>query len=482
MENLLLLIEELRQLPNETQWVEFKHDKYKPEMIGEDISALANSATVIEKSCSYMLWGIDNTTHEIVGTSYNLQNLKKGNEELENWLRGNLSGNTDFEFDSVETKKGTVGVLKVYKAVTYPVRFRKESYIRIGSYTKKLNDYPAVQAQLWNKLTNSNFEDRYAKENLNLDDTLQQLQCSLYFDMMGVPQPSDNEKIAYVLLQYNIIAKQDDGLYAITNLGAVLFAKRLSDFSSISRKMLRIVQYNGKSKIDLMREVTEKGGYAVEFENALKYVEALLPARELLENGIRIKKTAFPSVAIREIVANALIHQDFSISGAGPVIEVFSNRIEVTNPGAPLVDVFRILDNPPRSRNEKLAGLSRRLGMCEELGSGWDKIITSCEYMQLPAPRISIYEESTKVILLSSEKYSNMSQEDRLWTCYMHACIKEISQEQLTNQSLRKRFGVSTSSSGSISRLIKLAVEKNLIKPLDPDTAPRYMKYIPIWA
>jgi predicted HTH transcriptional regulator len=232
----------------------------------------------------------------------------------------------------------------------------------------------------------------------------------------------------------------------------------------------------------MARENVEEGGYASGFENALKYLDAMLPSREVIENGLRIRKTQFPSVAIREIIANALIHQDFTVTGAGPVIEVFSNRIEVTNPGAPLVEVLRILDNPPRSRNEKLAGLSRRLRMCEELGSGWDKIVTSCEYMQLPAPRIVAYPENTKVILWAAEKFSDMSQEDKLWTCYMHACIKTVMGEQLTNKSLRDRFGLADSSAGSISRLIKQAVSEKLIKPLDESTAPRYMKYVPIWA
>lgn len=77
---------------------------------------------------------------------------------------------------------------------------------------------------------------------------------------------------------------------------------------------------------------------------------------------------------------------------------------------------------------------------------------------------------------------TNISMEDKLWACYLHACIKHVEGEQLTNSSLRERFGLKVSSSGSISRLIKEAVVMNLIKPLDPTTAPRYMKYIPAWA
>ena len=93
MENLDKLVNELRKLPTETQWLEFKHNNYTPDMIGKDISALANSASLYEKSCAYMLWGIDDETHEIVGTDYDLQTLKKGNQELENWLATVYKGN-----------------------------------------------------------------------------------------------------------------------------------------------------------------------------------------------------------------------------------------------------------------------------------------------------------------------------------------------------------------------------------------------------
>ncbi len=87
----------------------------------------------------------------------------------------------------------------------------------------------------------------------------------------------------------------------------------------------------------------------------------------------------YPELAIRELVANALIHQDFFISGAGPMVEIFENRIEITNPGSPLVSTARFIDTPPRSRNETLASMMRRFGICEERGSGIDKVITQVE-------------------------------------------------------------------------------------------------------
>lgn len=482
MDNIDKLVYELMALPHETQWVEFKHNNYDPKMIGQDISALANGAALQDKEYAYFVWGIEDNTHEIKGTEYDLQSLKKGAQELENWLRSLLSPHADFEFEKVIMDEKTVGVMTIKAAENLPVSFEKTEYIRIGSYTKQLKDFPAVQARLWNKLQNKIFEEQIARRDLTSDEVLNLLQYEVYFDRLDTPRPVLPENILHFLSEDTIVVKQDNGLYGITNLGAILFARRLSDFPRISRKAVRIVQYEGKDKLNLLRESPEKNrGYAVVFEDTIQYIEAIIPSKEIIVDGIRKKQAAFPSLAIREIVANALIHQDFSISGAGPTIEVFSNRIEVTNPGRSLVDTFRIVDTPPRSRNEKLSALMRRMGICEELGTGWDKIVIECEINRLPAPRMEIYEESTKVVLFSEVKFSNLSIEDRVWGCYLHACIKYLQGEYLTNSSLRARFGLKESSSGMVSRIIKEAVDNKFIRPFDPDTAPRYMKYIPIW-
>ena len=482
MENLDKLVVELCKLPNETQWVEFKHNNYLPEMIGQDISALANSATLHEKSCAYMLWGVDDTTHEIIGTEFNMQTVKKGQQELENWLRSLLSKNADFEFHSVKVEDKNVGVLIIHRAVNQTVMFQKVDYIRVGSYTKKLSEYPALQAQLWDRLRTSKFEERIAKHDLDLVTALGMLEYSTYFDLVKMPQPTNAEGICYYLEEEHILEKQDNGLYAITNLGAILFAKRLSDFPRLSRKAVRVVQYKGSNRLNMLKEYDGTKGYAVGFEGLLGFIDALLPTAEVINGALREKKTAYPSLAIREAVGNALIHQDFSIPGTGPVVEIFDGRIEITNPGTPMVDIKRIVDNPPKSRNEKLAELMRRLRICEELGTGWDKIVISCELQMLPAPKIDLYEENTKVTLYAEMPFTSLSAEDKLWACYLHACVKQVENEQLTNTTLRERFGLKPSSSGSVSRLIKEAVNMKLIKPLDPDTAPRYMRYIPYWA
>ena len=481
MENLELLVDELRKYDSENYWLEFKHNNYDPDMIGKDISALSNGAAYAEKNCSYMIWGIDDTTHEIVGTEYDQYTLKVGNQEIESWLRNLLSKNVEFEFQTIFMNNKKVVVLIIYKATNQTATFKKVDYIRVGSYTAKLNEYPQMQAQLWDKLRNSRFEEQYAKQDLTDEEAVRLLDFSIYFDIKKEPTPTNISGLVHYMLEECVLSKQDNGMYAITNLGAILFAKRLSDFPRLERKAVRVVQYEGNNKLKMMREDIGNKGYAVGFEGLLKYIEALLPSQEVIEGAVREQRLAYPMIALREAIANALIHQDFSITGTGVVVEIFNNRIEITNPGIPLVDIARIIDNPPKSRNEKLASLMRKLRMCEELGTGWDKIILSCEMQQLPAPNINIYEENTKVTLFSKIDFFDLPQRDKLWACYMHACIKYIQNEFLTNSSLRERFGLEEKSSASISRLIKEACEQKYIKKLE-DTAPRHTKYIPYWA
>jgi len=480
--NLDILVKELCKLPKEVGWVEFKHNNCEPKMIGEDISALANTATLKDRDNAYMIWGVNDDTHEIIGTKVRLPLESKGQQELENWLRYMLSKNADFEFLDTEVDGKHVEIIKIHKALSEPVAFEKIDYIRSGSYTKKLHEFPVMRAQLWDKLRNSQFEDVNSKEDLRFADIARMLSVETYFSLLNIPQPVDEKEVIHYLTEDGVVAKLDNGLFAITNLGAILFAKDLNEFPRLGRKAMRVVQYQGANRLFIQKEETFISGYAVDFENIVRYVNALLPSREDA-NAVKLTtKSKFPLPSVREAIANSLIHQDLYITGAGPVIEVFDNRVEVTNPGTPLVDILRIIDNPPKSRNEKLASLMRRMKMCEELGRGWDRMVLACEMQYLPAPRIEIFQESTKVTLFAEMEYTNIPMDDKLWSCYLHACLMYIQGDALTNGTLRNRFGLKESSAGSISRLIKEAVEQKRIKAIDPETAKRYMRYVPIWA
>ncbi|WP_281863986.1 ATP-binding protein [Planomicrobium okeanokoites] len=266
------------------------------------------------------------------------------------------------------------------------------------------------------------------------------------------------------------------------NLGAILFANNLSEFPNLKRKSVRVIVYAGKGKLETIREAEGNKGYAVGFEGLINFIDNLLPRNEVIKKALRQEVLIYPELSVRELVANAIVHQDFSITGTGPMIEIFENRMEITNPGIPLVNVERFLDSPPRSRNESLASFLRRVGVCEERGSGFDKVVAQTETYQLPPPTVEVLDNHTKVTLYAPKSFSNMEQDERIHACYLHACLKYVMKEHLTNGTLRSRFGLEDSQNSVVSRLIRDSVNAGRIKPLKPDTAPRHMKYIPFWA
>lgn len=206
-----------------------------------------------------------------------------------------------------------------------------------------------------------------------------------------------------------------------------------------------------------------------------------LPANEEIGKALRIDSRMYPSLAIRELIANSLIHQDFHEKGF-PMVEIFSDRIEISNPGTPLIIPERFIDKYS-SRNEKLADLMRRMGFCEEKGSGLDKVIFNNELYQLPAINILVSEKRTKVVIYSYKQLNDLDKKDKIRACYQHACLMYVSNDKMTNQSLRDRFKIEDQNSAIASRIIRDTIEDGLIKEDDPSSNSRkFKKYIPFWA
>jgi predicted HTH transcriptional regulator len=224
-------------------------------------------------------------------------------------------------------------------------------------------------------------------------------------------------------------------------------------------------------------------GYASGFAGLVSYLSDLLPLNEQIKQAFRTEVRMYPEIAIRELIANALIHQDFNLSGTGPLVEVFSDRIEITNPGTPLIEPDRFLDSAPRSRNEKIAALMRRMNICEERGSGIDKVVKAAEAFQLPAPRFDTLSEHTKATLFAPRKLADMDKDDRIRACYQHASLRYISNDFMTNTSLRQRFAIADENYAIASRIIAETIESGLVKRLDPESkSKKHAKYIPYWA
>lgn len=476
------LLGSLCRLQGEREWVEFKENNESPDTIGETISALSNAARLRGEPYGYMVWGVQDGTHDIVGTSFVPGQTRKGNEELEHWLVRMLTPRLDIRFYSLAPGSKPVVILEVPAALHTPVQFAGVEYIRIGSLKRKLKEYPEKERELWQVLNASRFEQGVAKSGVDEDEVLQLLDYPRYFELTGQPLPSNKAGILARLASDGLLLEGLQG-WSVTNLGAILFAKNLGHFGGLARKGLRVIQYAGRNRIQTLREAPGNKGYAVGFEGAIEYINNLLPESEQIGQALRREVRAYPELAIRELVANALIHQDFTLTGTGPMVEIFEDRIEITNPGRPLVDTLRMMDEPPRSRNESLAALMRRMNICEERGSGIDKVVFQVELYQLPAPTFVLKEQAMVVTLYAYRTIKDMSKDDRIRACYQHACLKYVSNEVLTNTSLRERFQIAESNAAQASRIIGEAVEAGLIKQANPDNKSRkLMQYQPFWA
>lgn len=479
---LIVLLKELQSVPKECEWVEFKVNNGNPEDVGEYISALSNSACYYGKSHGYLVFGIQDGTKHLVGTTFCPSKEKRGNQELENWWAEILRPRIDFNIFEFEHDGLSFTIIRVDAARNQPILFRGKAYIRIGSYKKILSDHPERERKIWNKDTKNIFEKGIAKSKVSEQEVLELLSYPDFFHKLKIALPVGRKGIIDRLIMDKII--EFNGInYNITNLGAIMFARDLEKFESISRKAIRVIVYKGKNRITTKEpEIKGKYGYAIGFQGLIKFVLDKSPSSERIINSLR-QEFSYPEIAVRELIANAIVHQDFSISGSSPMIEIFDDRIEITNPGKPLIPTQRFIDHSPESRNEKFARFMTRMNICEERGSGIDKVIFECETNELPPPEFIEGDNFLRAIIYAHKPFSQLTKQEKLRACYFHACLKQVSGEVMTNQSLRERFKIEEQNSAMVSRIINEAIEADLIKDDDPESKSRkFKKYVPNYA
>ena len=361
---------------------------------------LSNAARIGGKHFAYLVWGIEDGSREIVGSTFEPSTKTVGNQGFELWLANKLKPSVMFQFRVVNHPNGQVVLMEIPAATSAPIQFDGTAYIRIGSTTPKLADHTPRYEALINALRPFAWEHGMAMSYVTGDQVLDLLDYAAYFRLLNMPLP-DKTAIFEHLETDQLIVKDVGGKWNITNLGAILVANDIRKFpQTLSRKAVRFVSYNGKNRVaDVTHRQDGVKGYANGFEGLISFINGLIPKNEVIEQALRRDNPLFPQIAVRELIANALIHQDMTISGTGPQIELFEDRIEFTNPGTPLVPTDRMIDLPPRSRNEALTAIMRRMGICEEQGSGLDKVIASVAVYQLPPPLFKANDGSMQVIL-----------------------------------------------------------------------------------
>ena len=306
------------------------------------------------------------------------------------------------------------------------------------------------------------------------EEVLDLLDYDSYFRLGKIRFPETRIGILQVLVGDNLIKKQGDR-YDILNLGALLFARNMGQLRRLQRKTVRIITYKNGSRLNALREYEWTQGYASGFEGLITYIAGQLPTEEFIESALRRTEGLYPEVAIRELLANALIHQDFTINGRNIMVEIFTNRIEITNSGLPNITVDRFIDISPQPRNGDLARLMRRMNICEDRGTGVDRAIDALEERGLPAPKFSVGDNYTQVTLYNTLNIAQMPDRDKAQNCYLHVCLAFLKGEKATISSVAQRFRTDEKQA---QKIVEMGIAQELIAPstIDLDC------FTPYWA
>lgn len=472
-----LLTRSLFPIPLELNEIDWKSGlSGNSERLAQHISAFANYP-----NGGYLAFGIGND-----GSSKPLSKKEMDDivQKLGNIARNNLAQPIGIEHAVADINGQPVLFINIPEYQDKPVHLRSgdiyNSYKRSAGQTVKLSRTEVKQ--LIALSTGIDFESQTAIANVNEDEVLKLLDFDSYFTLQEKRLPDTKLSILQTLASEDLIKKSTSS-WDVLNLGAILFAKNLNSFKDLKRKAVRVIVYKETSRINALKEQEGGQGYASGFEGFVKYIMDQMHSNEVIENALRKNVKLYPEVAIREFVANSLIHQDFSITGSGVMIEIFTDRVEITNPGVPLVDVNRFIDTAPKSRNESLASLMRRLNICEERGSGIDRALAAIEVFQLPAPKFIRGDDYTRVILYAPTPLTRMTSEDRIRACYQHTCLNYVNNQPSNNQSVRKRFNIGKNNVSMASKIIAETIQTGLIKASDPENvSKKFASYVPYWA
>jgi len=460
---------------NELDWkLSLSEDK---ERLSQHISAFAN-----HKGGGFFVFGItpkggftgitSDEGQDIIGK---LGNLARDSVEP--------AQKVDYFFD--EFQKVPVLFIYIPESIQKPVHIRGKgiefSYLRSGGQTRRMSI-----TEIANSVLNSRqvrFEELEALV-LSQDKINDFLDCPSLFALLNIPFPDSQEFITDHLINQKIVYRNGEQ-YSVTNLGAIVAAKDLSQFPGKERFPVRVIKYRGTSKLETEGEKEFYQGYGVGFQTIVRYIMDQLPTSEVIQDALRKNVPVYPEITIRELVANALIHRDFTVTSTNPMVEIYSDRMEIVSPGEllPSVAIDRIIDSAPESRNELFAAFMRRMGICEERGSGIDKALFAVEFYGLPPIDFINGPNVFKAIVYHPKKFKQMSQKERLNACYQHCCLKWVSNDFMTNTSFRKRLGLNDDQYVVSWRVIDSCIEAGLIKSADANSkARKYAKYIPSWA
>ena len=348
-------LKELINLEYENEYIEFKHNWFDKEGLGEYISAISNSGAEHGVDYGYFIWGVDDKTHEIVGTNFN-PNKEINNEPLKQYLARNLNPSIAFKFDELTVDDKKVVVLSIPSAKRIITEFNKERYIRIGSSKELLRKYPEREANLWiilKDMQSTIINTEAPKQDLDFSSLLS------YYFAKNLPLKQKTFKENLHLFVPNT-KKYNQMAYI------------LSDNNEIT---CRVSIFNGKTKADKQYALNEYGKKNILFtiDQILNYLESFNITRIDETNRIVERKdiALFDSASLREALLNAFIHNDWTELNA-PMISVFTDRIEILSYGSlPFKQtIFGFFEGRSTPRCQELADIFLQLRISERSGRG----------------------------------------------------------------------------------------------------------------
>lgn len=470
----------LNPVPQELNELDWKEDlSPNNAKLAQHLSAFAN-----HPGGGFMVFGVENKTGALIGID---QRAAEGIvQRLSSICRDSINPQVSMDHTIENYNGAPLLFVFVKESAVKPVHLAgktiEDSFIRNGGTTRKASRQEVGGLMLNSKTPQ--FEELNASKLKSESEILDLLDYRSIYKLLDKPVPQNQAEVLKWLENEKMIQHFDGAGYYITNFGVLAAAHNLKDFDSLARKSIRLIKYKGKNKSETEKEYPGSKGYAIGFEGLIAFLMALLPSSEIIKNALRKETTVYPEIALRELIANALIHQDFSVRGAGPMIEIFDDRIEISNPGKllPNKKIDRLIRTTPESRNEILASAFRRYNICEERGSGLEKAVSSIELFGLPPLRFEELENSFRVTMYSPKTFADLTPSERIEACYQHSVLKYYSGSGMTNTSLRERFKMHEKQRPQVSLVIKEALAKGKIKPRDPENeSTKFAEYIPIW-
>lgn len=304
-----ILRESLYPIPTEKNEIDWKTDiSPKTERLAQHLCAFSN-----QQGGGLLVYGVNDN-----GTHFSLDKPTIDNiiQKLSSIAQNNLTRSIIIEHDVLEFEGHNLLFVYIPEQADKPIGVKGKEpfncYGRTAGTTIKLSKQQIIAMMA--RTQGISFEMQVAKEHLTSDEVLRLLNYKKFYELSDKRLPTTSDLILNTLKE-NDLCKFENNSWSITNVGALLFANNIHEFSTLQSKTVIVRKYTGANNLNLESEQIGQFGYAVGFEGLIKYIIGLIPQTEIINAGIRQNVPIYPAVAIREFVANALVHQDFAISG-----------------------------------------------------------------------------------------------------------------------------------------------------------------------